>query len=102
MSETEGQVNQDSIGVDEIPENPQEEGNSQDGSKVGLESSWPKPPGPAAFHGLAGEIVEALSPTTEADPVAILAQLLVAFGSVAGRGPHFVVERDRHGVNLFA
>jgi hypothetical protein len=29
-------------------------------------------PGPAAYHGLLGEIVRKLEPETEADPVAIL------------------------------
>src|SRR5262249_14137761 len=34
-------------------------------------------------------------------PVAILVQFLVAFGSVIGRGAYFVVEADRHFLNLF-
>src|SRR3954451_14479263 len=46
---------------------------------------WPAPPAPAAYTGLAGEIVAAIAPHTEADPVALLAQLLVAFGAAAGR-----------------
>ncbi len=62
---------------------------------------WPEPPDEAAYYGLAGDIVRAVDPSTEADPVAILVQLLVSFGSAIGRGPHFVVERDRHGANLF-
>ena len=57
---------------------------------------WPAPPAPAAFSGLAGAITEAVAPATEADPVAILAQLLVAAGSVVGRGAHFQVEATRH------
>lgn len=54
---------------------------------------------PEALYGLAGEIVAAIEPHTESDPVAILAQFLIAFGSCAGRGPHFMVEADRHGCN---
>jgi len=54
-----------------------------------------------ALHGLAGEIVQTLAPETESDPVAILGQLLVAFGSAVGRGPHFLVEGDAHHANLF-
>lgn len=50
--------------------------------------SWPDPPDEVAFHGLAGDIVRAIEPHTEADPVALLVQFLVAFGSVVGRGPH--------------
>jgi hypothetical protein len=57
---------------------------------------WPAPPAPEVFCGLAGAIVEAIAPATEADPVAILAQLLVAAGSLAGRGAHFAVEASRH------
>jgi hypothetical protein len=43
-----------------------------------------------------------VSPHTEADPVAILVQLLIAFGNMVGRGPHFVAEADRHHTNEFA
>lgn len=56
---------------------------------------------PAAFFGLAGEIVRAIEPDTEADPAAILAQVLVAFGALVGRGPHCRVEADEHHPNLF-
>jgi hypothetical protein len=57
---------------------------------------WPAPPGPAAYHGLLGEIVRRLEPETEADPVAILAQLLVGFGAAVGRGAYFQVGATRH------
>jgi hypothetical protein len=57
---------------------------------------WPAPPGPAAYHGLIGEIVRRLEPETEADPVAILTQLLVAFGTAVGRGAYFQIEATRH------
>ncbi len=63
---------------------------------------WPAPPDAAAFHGLAGDVVRALEPHTEADPVALLVNLLAMFGSAAGRGPHATVSGQRHGVNLFA
>ena len=53
-------------------------------------------PGPAAYHGLLGEIVGRLEPETEADPIAILAQLLVSFGAAVGRGAYFQVEATRH------
>ena len=62
---------------------------------------WPPPPDPAAYHGLAGEIVNRIAPHTEADPVAILSQLLVAFGAAAGRGAWFQVEATRHHPNEF-
>lgn len=63
---------------------------------------WPAPLAEAAYHGLAGEIVRLIEPHTEADPAALLLQLLTAFGNVVGRKPHFQVERDRHRANLFA
>jgi hypothetical protein len=55
----------------------------------------------AALQGLAGEIVRMIEPETEADPVAILAQLLVTFGSLVGRQPHYIVEGTSHHANLF-
>lgn len=57
---------------------------------------WPAQPGPAAYHGLIGEIVRRLEPETEADPVAILTQLVVAFGTAVGRGAYFEIEATRH------
>jgi len=57
---------------------------------------WPAPPDPAVYHGLVGEIVNTIAPHTEADPVAILSQLLVAFGAAIGRGAWFQVEATRH------
>lgn len=63
---------------------------------------WPDPPAPPAWQGLAGQIVEAIAPHTEADPVAILAQLLVAAGAVVGRGAWVAVEATRHHPNQFA
>jgi hypothetical protein len=62
----------------------------------------PKPIDRAAFMGLAGEIVDAIEPHTEADPVAILLQLLVSFGSLIGRTAHATVEGTPHYLNLFA
>ena len=59
-------------------------------------AGWPAPPAPAAYHGLLGEIVSRIEPETEADPVAILAQLLVCFGAAVGRGAYFQVEATRH------
>lgn len=62
---------------------------------------WPEPPGRAAYAGLAGAVVDAIAPHTEADPVAVLGQLLVAAGSAAGRGAYFEVEATRHHPNEF-
>jgi hypothetical protein len=59
-------------------------------------AAWPTPPDPAAYHGLLGEIVRALEPETEADPFAILTQLLVAFGTAVGRRANFQIEATPH------
>jgi hypothetical protein len=63
---------------------------------------WPDPPAPDAYYGLAGDIVGAIAPHTEADPVAVLVQLLVACGALIGRGAWFEVEATRHYANEFA
>lgn len=65
------------------------------------ESSWPEPLADAAYHGLAGEIVRAIEPETEADPAALLVQTMIAFGALVGRGPHYRVEGDEHHAHLF-
>ena len=62
---------------------------------------WPSPPTEEAWFGLAGDFVKMVEPHTESDPVAILVQFLTGFGSMVGRNPHFMVERTRHGMNLF-
>ncbi len=55
-----------------------------------------------ALHGLGGEIVRAIEPHTEADSVALLIHLLVAFGIIIGRRAHFVADGAEHYANLFA
>ena len=55
---------------------------------------------PDAYHGVVGEIVRTLEPHTEADPAAILIQLLVATGNAVGRGPFFQIEGDLHFTKL--
>jgi hypothetical protein len=61
---------------------------------------WPQPATKAAFHGLPGDFVRLIEPHSEADRVAVLAQLLVAFGSAVGRNPYFRVEADSHYPNI--
>ena len=68
---------------------------------TGTAPAWPSPLREEAFHGLAGEIVHAIEPHSEADPAALLFQFLVAFGSIIGRTAHFVAEADKHYLNLF-
>ena len=63
-------------------------------------NDWPTL-GAAAYHGLAGEVVNTMAPQTEADPVALLLQFLIYGGNAIGRGPYFQVGKDRHYTNLF-
>jgi hypothetical protein len=55
-----------------------------------------------AFYGLAGDIVRIIEPHTEADPAALLVQLLAGIGIAIGRNPFFEAEADRHRMNLYA
>jgi hypothetical protein len=64
-------------------------------------AGWPEPPAPQAYQGIAGAVVETVAPHTEADPVALLGQLLAAAGSAIGRGAYFAVEATRHYPNEF-
>jgi hypothetical protein len=83
---------------------------AQAAEKEGVSSSssfeyqrdWPEPLDDSAFHGLAGQIVRAIEPHTEADPVALLVQLLAAFGNMISRTAHFRAEGHAHYLNLFA
>jgi hypothetical protein len=64
-------------------------------------ADWPAPPDPVAYHGLPGQIVARIAPHTEADPAAILMQLLVCCGALIGRDAYFQVEATRHHPNEF-
>jgi len=63
--------------------------------------TWPDAIDPAAFHGLAGDVVHMIEPHTEADPVALLVQFLAATGNCIGRRAYFAVESDKHYPNLY-
>jgi hypothetical protein len=65
------------------------------------QESWPTL-ADAALHGLPGDVVRAVDPHTEADPVAVLASLLAAFGGACGRGAHVRVGPTAHHLNIFA
>jgi hypothetical protein len=55
----------------------------------------------SALFGLPGAMVRTIEPYTEADKVALLLNILVAFGNLVGDGPHFQVEFTRHPLRLF-
>lgn len=54
----------------------------------------------AAFHGPLGDVVQAVTPETEADPAALLLSLLAAFGS-AVLHPHVRISAIDHSARLF-
>jgi len=56
---------------------------------------------PEGLYGLAGDAVRTVEPYSEADPVALLVNLMVGFGNVVGRKPHFTVEYSKHHLNFF-
>jgi hypothetical protein len=64
-------------------------------------ADWPTPPDQAAYHGLPGHVVAKIAPHTEADPAAILTQLLVCCGALIGRDAYFQVKATRHHPNEF-
>jgi hypothetical protein len=84
--------------LDQPPEEPPTQA---DETLLAAPAGWPAPPERAVYHELLGEIVNRVAPHTEADPVAILTQLLVAFGAAVGRGAWFTVEATRHHGNEF-
>jgi len=62
---------------------------------------WPDPPAEEAYHGLAGDVVRAIGPHTEASRVALLIQTLVCLGNVIGRTAYFMAEASRHFMNIY-
>jgi hypothetical protein len=66
-----------------------------------VEEPWPEIEA-EALHGLAGEVVDAIAPTTEADPIAILTHFLVEFGNILGRKSYCVADGAQHYPNLYA
>jgi len=105
----------DSANCEESEESPQNGDNSHNSqfaeSHERAREDQDTPPAPkrtppaamdeAAYFGLAGEIVRAVLPHTEADPAGILVQLLTLFGACAGRSTYFQVSGTRHYPNLY-
>jgi hypothetical protein len=66
-----------------------------------VESGWPELQ-PSTLRGLAGDIVAAIRPHTEADDAALLITTLTMFGAVVGATPSLKVEAAKHPARLFA
>lgn len=77
------------------PQTPTSSGSDGSGDAERSKNTWPRI-APAALHGLAGDVVRAIEPETESDPIAILIQYLSFFGNAVGRGPFYQVEGDKH------
>lgn len=95
-----------SLAADAVPHEPYSSNSSNSHITAGEnreagQVAFPKLNRAKALSGLPGDIVRTIEPHSEADPTALLVQLLVAFGNVAGRSAHFVAEADRHYTNLF-
>jgi hypothetical protein len=54
-----------------------------------------------ALYGLPSDVVRAIEPHSEADPAALLANILCAFGDLVGRGSFARVGADQHHLKLF-
>lgn len=89
-------------GLAALAEAQEQKKQEQDAGLEIKQTPWPDPLAEEAYRGLAGDIVRAIEPHTEANPAALLVQFLVAFGSAVGRNAYFEVEADRHYTNLFA
>ena len=63
-------------------------------------AEWPEPPMEAAYHGVLGAIVRAISPHTEADPIGLLGSGLAIFGALAG-GNSVFHQSGQHKANIF-
>ncbi len=61
---------------------------------------WPEPPDDAVYHGPLGEIVRAVAPHTEADPVGVLGTLLASVGACMGN-LRYIYQGSAQTPNLF-
>ncbi len=63
-------------------------------------TDWPAPPDDAVYHGPLGEIVRAVAPHTEADPVGVLGTLLASVGAAMGN-LRYIYQGSAQAPNLF-
>jgi hypothetical protein len=67
-----------------------------------LPPARPPVPEAAMYRGVLGDIVLAADPTTEADPVGVLASLLAGTGAIIGPSPHIKIGNTRHPLLVWA
>ena len=63
-------------------------------------TDWPTRPDDAVYHGALGEIVRAVAPHTEADPVGVLGTLLASVGTAMGN-LRYIYQGSAQAPNLF-
>ena len=66
------------------------------------EDDWPEPIASEAFHGVAGEFVDATLPETEADEAALLFHFLTFAAAMMGRERYFPIGGTSHHARLFS
>lgn len=64
------------------------------------ERPWPTIE-PAAWRGPLGEVVRAIEPHSETDPIALAVELMTALGNCIGAGPHAIADGSLHPARLF-
>ena len=103
MSKTERQIVREYLAVAglRIPEDKTNGNAGGDSQERRSRCNWPDPLAEEAYYGLAGEIVKAIEPHSEADPAALLMQLLVGCGNIIGRKPFFVTEETLQYMSLY-
>jgi Primase C terminal 2 (PriCT-2) len=74
--------------------------NGADTDALPAEPGWPVL-GPVAYQGLVGKIVRTIEPQSEADPSALLIQLLTAFGNTIGRSCYCSISAAQHHGRVF-
>ena len=61
-----------------------------------FEDTYPTKMGADAFQGVAGDFVRLVKPQTEADPVALLGNFIMAAGLLFSRNAFVVADGERH------
>lgn len=67
-----------------------------------MTAALPSHPSFVSHPNLIGRLLDVIDPHTEADRLAVLASLLVGFGSAVGPSPHVLVGAEAHRANLYA
>ena len=83
------QAKKQSVETEEREESEDEFRARLDEQYASLDEGFPSPMSKVAFHGIAGELIDIISPQAETCKEALLAQFLVAMGNLIGHGAYF-------------